>query len=245
MDGKMNLLQKIADIRVRLGEADIDKTGWNPHAKFKYFRLDDFMPIARKICREVGVLPVESFESDKAVMIVYDCDDLESSIRFECPCDKPNIPGANPTQAIGGMITYMRRYLWMILFEITEDDEFDATQGAPDEPAKAPETARARTVQPSAAPKKDERPATGFNPKAVWNEVVLYYGYDVKKPADNKDNKDALAAAHAFFDPYAKNVMDLTEDKGKAILERLENMRKAVPPEDFVDDSAPFMEQGA
>ena len=243
MAERMNLLQKIADIRVRLGEAEMKKTGWNPHAKFNYFKLDDFMPTARKICKEAGVLPVESFESDKAVMIVYDCDDLESSIRFECPCEKPNIPGANASQAIGGMITYMRRYLWMILFEITEDDEFDATQGAPDEPPAPP--AKARTTQPSAAPKKDERPATGFNPKEVWKQVLVFYGYDFKKPQTDKDNADAMAAAHALFDPYAKNIMDLTEDKGRAILERIENMKKAVGPEDFEDDSAAFMEKGA
>lgn len=240
----MNLFQKISEARVRLGDADIDKSGWNAHAKFKYFLLDDFMPTARKICRDLGILPIESFEEKKAVMIVYDADDMSSNVRFECPCETPTIPGANTTQAIGGMITYLRRYLWMILFEITEDDEFDSDGEGKDEPQR-PQAQRS-TVSPNSAPPKDTRPAEApFDPKKTWNAVVKFYGYDTSKPSEDKDNQDAIKAAHEFFDPYAKSLKELTREKSDAIMSRLKVLSEQRGPEDFQDDSLPLMEEGA
>lgn len=241
MDNNRNLFEKIAEARVLLGQANIEKSGWNPHAKFKYFQLDDFMPTARKICKEQRFLPVETFTDTKAMLTVYDMDSPEQTVVFECPSDKPNIPGTNPTQVIGGMITYLRRYLWMLLFEITESDEFDATQGMPEgETGKAVSA----TSSPSYAKEKDTRPASHFNPRAVWTECVKHFGYDTSKPADSPENEKALAEAHALFDPYAKTITDLTEAKANAILERLENLRKAkesaVGPEDFQDDAKEF-----
>ena len=244
METKNNLMQKIGEARIRLGDENLKKSGWNPHAKFNYFKLDDFLPAARKICKDVGILPVESFSSDTATMKVYDCDDMSVSISFSCPCEKPNIPGANTTQAIGGMVTYMRRYLWMILLEVTEDDEFDAAQGGSDDAygngIERPSSA-VRTASPSKAPAQDTRPASTFNPKRIWNEVVMHYGYDKSKPASDPDNADALKAAHELFDPYARSIDELTEEKGNAILQRLANMKQpSSGPEDFIDDSADF-----
>ena len=93
----------------------------------------------------------------------------------------------------------------MILFEITEDDEFDSDGEGKDEPQR-PQAQRS-TVAPNSAPPKDTRPAEApFDPKKTWNAVVKFYGYDTSKPTDDKDNQDAIKAAHEFFDPYAKSL---------------------------------------
>ena len=245
MADKMSLLEKIAEARVRLGQAELDKTGYNPHAGFKYFQLDDFMPEARKICRELRFLPIESFEAGRAVMTVRDFDDPSAIVQFECPAEKPNIPGTNATQVIGGMITYLRRYLWMMLFEITENDEFDAEQGK-DEPAK-PQTARKSTKPASQAAPKDERPAEKPEVEPIsrgtfaWKSVLTHFGYDFRKPKTDSDNTDAFHASLEFVKPYgikdAKEMKELSDDTAEAIISRIANMGSSEGgPESFKGD---------
>ena len=245
MAEKMCLLEKIAEARVRLGAEQLDKSGYNPHAGFKYFQLDDFMPKAREICRELRFLPVESFEGDRAIMTVRDFDDPEAVVVFECPADKPNIPGTNATQVIGGMITYLRRYLWMMLFEITENDEFDAEQGR-NEPAK-PQTTRKTTKPASQAAPKDERPAEPPKQETVsrgttaWKAVLTHFGYNFTKPKTDSDNADAFCASLEFVKPYgikdAKDMKELADDTAEAIIARVANIEAG--PETFVGDDLP------
>lgn len=250
METKMNLLEKVAEARVRLGETDLKKSGHNNHANFDYFQLDDFMPTARKICKELRFLPVESFGSDKAIMTVrdFDSDDI---IQFECPVSLPKIPGANDTQMIGGMITYLRRYLWMMLFEITESDEFDAVQQK-DEPKPSGwqknATTRGTRAASEAAP-KDERPAT--QPKAAmpslgtkaWKKTLEHFGYSFDKPKTDRDNADAFAASFEFVKPYgvkqAEDMKTLADDIAESIIQRVSNMEEQAGPELFKGDELP------
>ena len=250
MENKMNLLEKVAEARVRLGESKINKSGHNNHANFDYFQLDDFMPTARKICRELRFLPVESFGSDKAVMTVRDFDS-DAVVQFECPVSLPKIPGANDTQMIGGMITYLRRYLWMMLFEITEPDEFDADQQR-DEPKASGwqrnATTRGTRAASEAAP-KDERPAT--QPKATaqslgtkaWKKTLEHFGYSFDKPKTDRDNTDAFNAALEFVKPYgikqAEDMKTLADDIAGSITQRLANMENTGGPEMFEGDELP------
>ncbi len=240
---KMNLLEKIAKARIKLGESDLKKTGYNPHAKFNYFQLDDFLPTARRICEELRFLPIESFEEGKAIMTVRDFDS-DDSIVFECPAEKPNIPGANVTQTIGGMVTYLRRYLWMMLFEITEKDEFDATQGS-DEGNKPNSSTRGTRPASQAAP-KDDRPAEPPKPQATpkgtvaWKKTLEYFGYDFDKAKTDRDNADAFSSALDFVKPYgvkeAKAMQTIADDIAESIIQRIENMSG---PENFKDDPLP------
>lgn len=64
----------------------------------------------------------------------------------------------NPMQALGSSITYLRRYLWMAVLDITEPDDIDANLGSDDQaeeeeiPAPNPETAKKEKKKKSAAP---------------------------------------------------------------------------------------------
>ena len=48
------------------------------------------------------------------------------------PIAELTLKGANAIQNVGGLTTYTRRYLYMIAFEIAENDEFDPNQQVPD-----------------------------------------------------------------------------------------------------------------
>ena len=239
---KKNLYQKIVEMRKEFVSERLNKSGVNPFAKYSYFELGDFIPKAMVLCEKYGVLPIISFDNGLAVMRVFDTES-DQAISITSPMADASMKGCTAIQAIGAAETYSRRYLWMALLEIVESDGLEAVTGS-DEPQKQQPTAQARTTAPSEAPKKDTRPAGTFNGMDVWKQVLEFFGYDFGKDKSDKDNADAMAAAHELFDPYAKTPKELTESKGKAILERLQNMKAAVPPEDFQDDSD-LLEQGA
>ena len=229
----MNLIRKIISIRSDFSKCEdgIKKSGRNAYAGYEYFELQDIIPKAVELCDKYGVLPVISFGDGLATMTVYDSD-TDQKIVITSPMASAELKGCTPIQNTGAIETYSRRYLWFAFLEVVEHDPLDRGQESATDPASRP----ARTAMPSEAKPKDDRPASTFNPKDVWKEVLVFYGYDFSKPKDDKDNADALKAAHALFDPYAKNVKDLTEEKGKAIRERLSVMSAQKGPEDF-DDS--------
>jgi hypothetical protein len=54
---------------------------------------------------------------------------VPDTILVNTPTVALEIKGSNAVQALGGMQTYMRRYLYMAMFDICENDTFDAVSG--------------------------------------------------------------------------------------------------------------------
>ena len=127
-----NVYQKLLAARVKFLASNPEKSGKNMHLAFKYFELDDIVPIATKIFEEVGIIPIVSFESDRAFMQICNADNPEESIFFSTPViTLAENKGTNAVQAFGATITYYRRYLYMLALDICEPDEFDANNNAP------------------------------------------------------------------------------------------------------------------
>ena len=67
----------------------------------------------------------------------------------------------NEIQALGGSVTYLRRYLWMLILEVIEPDEVDANIGLEEqeeEPVPTPKKKKAKapaTVEERAEAKKE------------------------------------------------------------------------------------------
>ena len=157
----MNAMQKLQIARVEFLNAGVKKTGKNISLEFKYFELEDIVPVAEAIFGKVGLLMVPTFGKEYASAKVYNCDDRgEEPIVFEAPFTQiaPIISNSgkavtNEMQALGSSITYMRRYLWQLVLDIIEADDIDAslgkdTEGAPPAPKatkKAPVTTEQRT----------------------------------------------------------------------------------------------------
>lgn len=151
-----NVYQKLLTARAKFLEADVQKTGKNMHLSFKYFELDDIVPSAIRIFNEVGLIPIVNFTSDTATMTIINTDNPEDTVTFTAPFNQiaPIVSNAgkqatNEMQALGSSITYMRRYLYMMVLDICESDSIDANLGkgeAPSAPAekKAPATPEQR-----------------------------------------------------------------------------------------------------
>lgn len=191
----MNVRQKLAKARLYFLNQKIKKSGKNMHLEFKYFELEDIVPTAIRIFARVGLTTNIEFTDDKAVMNLFNTDDVnEPPLTFTVPYRevKPIISNqgkevTNPMQALGSSITYLRRYLWMTVLDITEPDDIDATLGSEDEdeteeaeiPAPNPETAKAAKKE-----KKQKAPATATERKAAKENLT-----------DTEGNADALQIA--------------------------------------------------
>lgn len=149
----LNVYQKLLVARAKFLETDVQKTGKNMHLSFKYFELDDIVPVATRIFSEVGLIAIVNFTSDTATMHIVNTDSpWDECIKFEAPFNQiaPIVSNTgkqatNEMQALGSSITYMRRYLYMIALDICESDSIDANAG---KTVAAPQTTHAAPATP-------------------------------------------------------------------------------------------------
>lgn len=143
---ELTLYEKILYMRRDFLAADVKKTGINRFAEYKYFELSDIVPVAMPLCMEYQVLTLFDFDEESAYLYVVNVQKPAEILTFKSPMRKLTVKGMNEIQALGGVETYQRRYLYMLLFDIIEQDSFDGTNGKEDEPDGA------------AAPKKTKKP---------------------------------------------------------------------------------------
>ena len=142
-----NVYQRLLEARVLFLEEDVKKSGKNMKMSYKYFELQDIVPVATPIFQKVGLLPVTTFENDMATMTLHNVDNPNEYINFTSPMREiePIISAktggevTNAIQRLGSVETYQRRYLYMIALDIVESDAIEAATG--DNPPPAPKPA--------------------------------------------------------------------------------------------------------
>jgi hypothetical protein len=161
----MSVYKKLQDARIKLQHTELKKSGHNKFAGYKYFELGDFLPSIQKICSEMGLCGVVSFNHEMAFLQILDVED-GTSIMFTSPMSSAALKGCHDVQNLGAVQTYLRRYLWVNAFEIVEHDALDSVMGS-DAPKKidaavarlAPKAAMIKSVSvPVPAAKKVELP---------------------------------------------------------------------------------------
>lgn len=157
----LNIYGKLAVARGKFLEAPVQKSGINRFAEYKYFELSDIVPVATAIFNAVGLVFLISFDKDNATGTLVNVDKPEETIVFTSPMRDLEVKGMNAVQALGGVETYQRRYLYMTCLDIVEADAFDATQGKPE-----PETNKTE------APKKSNKPATPEERQEAKKELI-------------------------------------------------------------------------
>lgn len=112
-----------------------------------------------------SVIEEENWEyREVAILDVYNIDDEEDKIHLEKPTANVNLQAAQPIQNLGGKSTYMKRYMYMDLFEINENDKVEEETG---KPVKT-ETKTTKTTKPkttSVSTKAEEVTPADFEPK--------------------------------------------------------------------------------
>ena len=182
----MNVYQKLLKARALFLGSNAQKSGKNFQLSFKYFELDDIVPIVTKIFEDVGLISLVSFEEEKAVMRILNTDNPDEVASFTTPF-KPLTPiisnsgkqATNEMQALGSSITYMRRYLYMIALDICEPDDVEPSLGTTHTettpvvaPVVAPTPAPAVAPAPiNLAPTTEEKPLTDANGNASETQI--------------------------------------------------------------------------
>lgn len=122
----MNVYKKIQAVRVAFQNKNIKQSGVNKFANYKYFELGDITPVLNNLLLEYGLTSFITFTNEMATLTVVNCDNPSEQVVFTSPMRTVEIKGCNNIQALGGIETYQRRYLYMIAFDIVETDFFEA-----------------------------------------------------------------------------------------------------------------------
>lgn len=183
----MNVYQKLIEARYQFLNAGVKKSGTHIQLEFKYFELDDIIPVATRIFKELGLLSLVSFDKDIASMTIVNCDKPDETIVFTSPMKEINVivsntgkQVTNEIQTLGSMETYQRRYLYLIALDIVESDSIDANTGnqseKPKKNTKAKEIPNVDSVADDSkkdeAPKKATIPLTQEERQTVKEQVV-------------------------------------------------------------------------
>ena len=132
----LNVYAKLLLARKMFLTAGVKKTGVNRHLEFKYFELEDIVPVATEIGNEIGLLFLTTFENEYALMTVVNTDNPTETIEFKSPMKEiDSIESSrtggkltNAVQNLGSVETYQRRYLYITALDIVEADGFDGDE---------------------------------------------------------------------------------------------------------------------
>ena len=195
----MSVYKKLQQARMLLQGTKLTKSGKNKFAGYEYFELGDFLPAIQKICNDIGLCGIVSFNHEMAYLQINDVED-GTSIMFTSPMSSAALKGCHDVQNLGAVQSYLRRYLWTNAFEIVEHDVLDATTGSIEPVAKA-----IPKVEPKIEPKKpDPKPITGE--KGEWQIVA-----PSKPEGDTKEWLDLIKSASHML-------LDLTTDEEDVML---------------------------
>lgn len=159
----MNVYGKLIEARKRFLEAGIKKTGVNRYAEYKYFTLDEIIPVKQEIFRDLGLADVISFSDTGAILTIFNVADPLDQIVFTSQLAADESMIKNPIQKVGAIQTYIRRYLYVLALDIIESDGIEETTGKDGE---TPEAA------PKAEPKTPKRPKTEGERKEIKEDLI-------------------------------------------------------------------------
>lgn len=125
----MNIYEKIQQVRVELQNLGLNKSGKNKFAGYTYFELSDFLPAINQLCKDHKLMTHISFTKEEATLTIINAEAPDEKVTYTSPMYEAVLKGAHPIQNAGAVITYQRRYLMMLAFEIVECDALDSTQG--------------------------------------------------------------------------------------------------------------------
>lgn len=223
----MNAYGRLLDAREKFLAAHVDKSGKHMQMKFKYFELDDIVPVATCIMKECGILSVVTINESNASINIVNVDDPSDIVLFSIPFVKwDGNQGVNPLQAMGASLTYYRRYLYMIALDICEPDEIDSTNALPEPEKKAAPAPAAEAPKP--APEK-KAPVTPVEREKVKISLAAADGPATELQIKQlKEGLKKLRAAKPESNPFVAQVAMETQGFTVITKTRCEELMKEI-----------------
>lgn len=183
-----NIYQKLNNVKKKLRNTKIKKGGRNDYSKFDYMELTDFEGYLDQYCEEEGVNTYFNWDNDKASLIITNVENPNEVLKIEAPLVECGIKGASAIQNLGGVMTYMRRYLFTSTFGIAEHDVIDALAENQKEAGEYKKPEMNRDASSTAMDELREG-------KKAWAMLVKTCGYKTSEPATSEGNQKATATA--------------------------------------------------
>ena len=151
---EMNVYEKLLEARKRFLSSGIKKEGINTYAEFKYFRLDEIIPVKQRIFEDLGLVDIISFASGSAMLRLVNVSNPTDNIIFTSPLAEDESLIKNPIQKLGAVETYVRRYLYILALDIIESDAIEELTNKPSDDAKP--TTTKKTTRPATNAEREE-----------------------------------------------------------------------------------------
>ena len=135
------MYKKINELRKKILELNLKKTGHNSFVKFKYYELGDFLPQVIELENELGLFSAFSLDDAIAVLKVYDTESGET-VEFHSAVRDANVEKMIEVQRLGSIHTYIKRYLYYNYLNLTENDTVDSLDNAKVQDKKEPTETR-------------------------------------------------------------------------------------------------------
>lgn len=172
-EDSVNIYEKLQSVRVELAKQGIKKGRKNAYTGYNYYELADFLPQVQELCQKHKVAPIFMVSDDgtSAWLTLQDMEKQDASVKFSIPMSQAQLKGCHPVQNLGAALTYERRYLYMIAFELVEADVLEAQTGDPKQAVQqaAPKGQAARSFVVN----------TDADPKAELERLWAFVGWDV------------------------------------------------------------------
>lgn len=123
----MNIYEKLVATKNTLYETGLKKSGFNKFSNYHYFELADFLPTIVKCQAKYAYCTAISFDNDMASVTAINIEDPSDRHTVTCPMSSVELKGMHKVQNDGAVQTYLRRYLYVNLFDLVESDAVDAS----------------------------------------------------------------------------------------------------------------------
>lgn len=202
----MSIYEKLAKVQMELMNMDIRKSGWNNFRKYHYYELDDLLPCIFKACFKEQITVYFTFNNDEGVLHLKSWEKEgqvgtrdELSVRVPFP-ELNNGINNDVIQDIGKSITYLKRYLLMNTFLITEYDKVDCDCDCHDHAAKKKAPVKKESKKGKVKSKSGEKPEKlknainlAKNNGGITADNVCYQAdMLLKKGVVSKDQSEAI-----------------------------------------------------
>lgn len=219
-----NVWKRINAVKKGLRNTSLKKSGKNTFSKYEYMELNDFENALEDLCDKEGINTMFFWFTDKAVLRITNVDDPKDTVEVCSPVVDCGIKGASPIQNLGGMQTYLRRYLFTSTFGIAEHDIIEQ---------QAPENKQAGEWKQS-IPAQQPQPQASPNGKETYLALISHFGFN-KAERDSEKSKTAVDKAKEWMAENLGAVINPLQFTPEQVDKTL-SFLNSQGPESFVDD---------
>ena len=123
---KMRMVERLANMQLETQYANLKKTGVNKFSGHKYFQLSDIEPWVTEVCYKYRCT-IEKSLVDQAELTLVSWEDEEDMVSTILGYPEyVKLDRMNLVQSAGSYVTFFTRYLYISMFNISENDVIES-----------------------------------------------------------------------------------------------------------------------